>query len=72
MSNYYCSKCGSPAVEDSRIGSTDVYLACSCDKRGVWINDGREGYWSSNAKPIAAGFKFMILCGVMDYVSLNL
>lgn len=40
-----CSVCGTQAAEDTRGGSMTHYLACGCDKKGVWINDGRGGYW---------------------------
>jgi hypothetical protein len=53
MADYYCSKCGAVAGQDARAGSLDVYLTCNCDKQGQWINDGRGGYWSSDARPIS-------------------
>lgn len=40
-----CSICGAEAAADSRMGSTSHYLACGCDRNGIWINDGRGGYW---------------------------
>lgn len=52
--NYVCSLCGKPAYYDGRGGSLDVILSCDCQKNGVWINDGRGGYWATKAKPIKA------------------
>lgn len=49
---YVCSKCGEPAATDCRMGSMDVYLTCGCDRNGVWVDDGRGGYWDTDAQPV--------------------
>lgn len=54
MAEYVCSRCGRPAGSDSRGGSLDVYLTCECRNRGTWVNDGRGGYWESDANPVPA------------------
>jgi len=52
MNNYKCSRCGTRAYYDGRMGDGPI-LTCGCNK-GIWINDGRGGYYSNpqNAEPI--------------------
>lgn len=47
-----CSRCGAAAYYDGRCGDGPV-LMCGCD-RGVWIDDGRGGYFDNptGAKPV--------------------
>ncbi len=52
MADYVCSKCGRPAASDARMGSLDVYLTCGCDRNARWINDGRGGYYETDANPV--------------------
>lgn len=49
-----CSVCGAEAAVDGRMGSISHYLACGCDRKGVWVDDGRGGYWQpiNGARPI--------------------
>jgi hypothetical protein len=49
-----CSNCGAHCGVDSRMGAIDHYLVCDCSMRGMWIDDGRGGYWvcTNNARPI--------------------
>lgn len=53
---YVCSVCGTPCGQDSRMGSLDVYLVCSCSepRNRVWVDDGRGGYdvTLNGAKPV--------------------
>jgi hypothetical protein len=34
------------------MGSLDVYLTCGCDRNARWINDGRGGYYETDANPV--------------------
>jgi hypothetical protein len=53
MNNYVCSKCGSGAYYDGRMGDGPI-LTCGCDK-GEWVDEGSRGGYYHNptgAKPI--------------------